>query len=1011
MKPNTCGNCQTRSKCTDCSSCATQNLCNACLGTHYLTSHPRNGGYNKVLSIMAETQVKNGLLSCVINEDLIVNSTTRANTHSQSPWFKLAKYIGLETPTILVLNPPASEDEEYVANVEQILQSLGLQAYAATQGDSITLLTAAPSDQEIFANPQLSLRSQTKKSLSGIIINPDSKPGKISKRSKVFSPAEGNLCTDIPSKFDGRTKVGLIQTGATPIQFEKRRTNFNGGDGSGMITVQAAKQLCEAFGVTYNPNMVALYTVVTGANFAFKGQFLIVPDNRIPSRKHGTSMVIDEECFNTDVLSTRFTIGKMLPRRHKKNRRHVYVEPLVQYQVTSRFISTNELIKQAETIARKENIDEWKRALAEPQDSKFGMLEADPWSRDPEVVKLFARLNLEKDTARLAYMASEGSIFASTAAMDRVLNQTNMVWDSHIQRSDPMPGIYLSGEKVWLMNHIYALEQEPARGYADLVWNRYQPDQITGVLLNDQDLHEQTEALETADNDDILTVICLDNAVPKPGETQDQLLILRTPLSVDGGICLNLQPETAEKLKQLGYHFYDKQAGHQWPDLYKRVDGEPLYPDHLHAVPLTDPIQWSNDQAELISLMVRLNRFRATMGQVCNLMANLDYAGAYSPSLKFNMSEGVIDPVLNASADPTPIVAGLTQATIEFVRAGGKLDSCVSDRITKALLEADPTLKVRTTCHHDHQQVKKAMATVLLQMQIRINRFKLMANGPAAALVKTFDTEIVAIVADAFQRRTKYWADVQNAKYKKQNPQSEEDENSTYRTGYRSNRDDRDNREQEQEQEDEFGPYTPEQLNQMAASYETGVIQRAYQKAAQLPGYEPGSFNAIWVQIALSRGKRFGYVHQRELKAISTHNLAKGLPETERVAYHQWAANPPTAVLRTKEPLAIQQAGQATVAKDGTNYRLVSIETGELLADLRQEAKQYVGAKLTNLGQLPNYGSTQVPQETNLMILEVDLTPPGKPAAAQQNGPDPAAETTKDTEQDTERQTATATAA
>ena len=987
MKPTKCEQCQTRSQTANCSSCELQNLCNDCLGTHYLSNHPRHGGYNKVLSIMVQGMVKKGLLSCAINQDLIINRTTQQNTHSQSPWFKLANYIGLQAPTILVLNPPEQEGEEYVAQVEQILQSLGLQAYAATQGDSITLLTAAPSDQEIFANPRLSLRTQSNRSLSGIIINPDSKAGKVSKRSKVFSPAEGNLCTDRPSKFDGRSKVGLIQTGATPIQFEKRKTNFNGGDGSGMLTVQAAKTLCEAFGVTYNPAMVALYTVVTGANFAFKGQFLIVPDDQIRTRKTGTSMVIDEECFNADVLSTRFTIGKMLPRRHKKNRRHVYVEPLVQYQVTSRFISTEELVEQAETIARKANIDEWKRALSEPQDAKFGMVEADPWSRDPEVVKLFARLNLEKDTAKLAYMASEGSIFASTAAMDRVLNQTNMVWESHIQRSSPMPGIYLSGEKVWLMHHIYARQPEPARGYADLVWNRYQPDQLTGVLLNDQDLHEQTEALDTADNDDILTLLFLHTEEPNEDETPDQVLVLRTPLSVDGGICLNLAPATAEKLRQLGYHFYAKQGGHQWPNLYKRVDGEPLYPDHLHSVPLPDHIQWSNDQAELISLMVRLNRFRATMGQICNLMANLDYAGAYSPALKFNMSEGVIDPVLNASADPTPIVAGLTQATIDFVRAGGKLDSCVSDRITKALLEADPKLKVRTTCHHDHQRIKKAMATVLLQMQIRINRFKLMANGPAAALVREFDPETVAIVAEAFQRRTKFWADVQNAKYKKQNPPTEETEDSTYRNGYRSNWNDH----EEDEEEDLFRDYTPDQLNHMAASYETGAIQRAYQKAADLPGYEPGSFNAVWVQLALSRGKRFSYVHQRELKAISTHNLAKGLPETERVAYHQWAANPATAILRTKEPLDFHQDGTATVAKDGTSYRLVSIETGEFLADLRQEAKQYVGSILTPLGQLTNYGSTQLPQEPHLNVMEVDLTAPAQPASAPETEPQAAA--------------------
>ena len=391
-----------------------------------------------------------------------------------------------------------------------------------------------------------------------------------------------------------------------------------------------------------------------------------------------------------------------------------------------------------------------------------------------------------------------------------------------------MPGVMVSGEKVWLMDPFYTDNPYPETGYARLIWHFDKPDQLIGIGLAKKDLIRHRDALDTVDCDDRLQLIFLqdDRGIP-------HVLVLRSPLSIDGGVCLKLTSQDARTLRSLGYHFYRKVGGHKFPALHEiGEDGNPLVANVLNPKPFEVAPKWTTDESLAMVRMLELNQFRGIMGHACNLAANLDYAGIYDPAKhKFNMSDSVIDPSLNAAKDPTPVIRPMEESILEAIKQGKPMDPCVFQRI-KASIEAlhrekegakAQPLTIKLECQAHHKGHKDTMKLAVNQLVERLTRHQFMANGPVDALQRTFEPGLIEILTKAFDQRHMAW--------------------STWSVKTAALRKVRDMEKEDREVQSAI-------LLEEAKKAEANIMVEAYEEALMLNSYESGNFIALWTQLA-----------------------------------------------------------------------------------------------------------------------------------------------------------------
>ena len=700
----------------------------------------------------------------------------------------------------------------------------------------------------------------------------------------------------------------------------------------------------------------------SAADYAFKGLFPIVPDEIFP--KADVDLIIDSESVNHQVHSTRFTKGKLIPIRHKTNKRHFWLEPLVLGEVANRFISAEEMASQALIIAESQGRQDWQNALEGDETiiDRMEQSELNPGFPNETHLK---RATQKRGENRLmtAYLASSKSPFASPAVMDLVAGQTTNKWKSSRKKSMPMPGIMVSGEKVWLMDSYYTGKAYPRKGYAGLVLHFKKATQIIGIRLSKKDLARYKDALDTVDCDDKLQLIFLqdDKGIP-------YVLILRSPLSIDGGVCLRLTSEDARMLKDLGYHFYRKVGGHKFPGLHEiGENGEPMNPTVLKPQKFDVAPQWTTDESIAMLRMLELTQFRGIMGHACNLQANLDYAGIYDPARHLlNMSDSVIDPSLNAAEDPTPVINPMEEDLLGAIKRKMPMDPCVFKRVRasmEALLrekdgkDAELSVKLKCKAHplHDteeeishHQVNKEGMNRALDLLLMNLTRFKFMANGPVEILQKKFRIKLANIVTQAFDERRNAWStwSIETAALRKMD--------------------------MEKEDRDVESAILLEEVKEAEAN----TMIEAYEKAQKLTDYEPGSFIALWTQIAVGNTKRF----EKMVKPIAMSALNHLPIEEFEIHYGEGGSSTPTAIVRTAEVWKFEPKQGEYLVRETTldkvkSYQLVD-QDGEVVANLEKEAKFYLSLNLTPLGYMPKIKTSKKKevweQAPNLLLMAVN---------------------------------------
>ena len=512
----------------------------------------------------------------------------------------------------------------------------------------------------------------------------------------------------------------------------------------------------------------------------------------------------------------------------------------------------------------------------------------------------------------------------------------------------------VSGEKVWLMDPHYVGQPYPKRGYARLIWHFTKPDQLVGVGFAKKDLFKHRNALDTVDCDDKLQLIFL-----LDGEGKPQVLVLRSPMSIDGGVLLRLTLEDAKYIRQMGYHFYRKVGEHKFPGLHDiGEDGEPRNPSVLNPQKFDVAPQWTTDESIAMVRMLELTQFRGVMGHACNLAANLDYAGIYDPAKHlFNMSDAVIDPSLNAAADPTPVIRPMEESLLEAIKQGTPMDPCVFQRV-KASIEAlhrekegknAQPLNIKLECRPHHPVLKNIMKELVSFLTERLTRRQFMANGPADTLGRTFKVKLANILTEAFDQRHNAWS-----------------EWSSKSSSLRKNRD----------MGKEAREVQEALLLEQVKSAEATIMTKAYDKATKVPDYQAGDFMALWSQLAIGNTKRF----EKTVKPITVKALNHLPVEEFEAHYGRGGPSVPTAVIRTSERWEFEpstdeyRVSETVVSKAKSTYQLVNQE-GAVVADLEKEARYYLGLNLVPTGYMPKIRTTKKKeiweQAQNLLILRV----------------------------------------
>lgn len=907
---------------------------------------------NRETDLTVQSAMRSGHLTSYFTPDRIVTpARVMRNGHLKSVWFKQAEYLGLQEPAILNFffgRPPNEDAEPFIHEQEKevwdLLNRLNLQPHLWTSSGKLTIFAARPSRLRYLPGD---ISGEGQESASGLVFNPGADPGKIAKRLRCFSGAPGVFFDDRISRFpqlhlggDMNYRVGLRNSGTV-------------GDGGGCCRESVAREILRASGAPLWGDIIAFQIVVLACDYSFKGLINITPDElwEDPS----IDFLIDQESVNHQVHSTEATIGKIMPNRHKPNKRYFYVEPLNHGETVGEITDPQELADQVMVIAERIDRENWDGAIEAWRRNGNAPGESDPWWLRPHAEEWEAASHIQQAALReeeefngliYAYEASGKSPFSLTAVTNMLTEGIPNSWEAHLSRSrkkaydwgqvqgekPTMSGIMISGETVLLMDPKYAGVPYPKRGYIRLIWHPRKEDQLIGVGLSRKDTIELRDALDGMDVDgDKVQLIPMTDERNRPVAE-----ILRLPSSPDGGACLRLTLADAARLREVGYHFNRRTGERRFPDLYRIVDGQQVYPDVLHATPHENPPVWTTDPDLMVRRTAELNQFHGYMGKVFLALENLSYADQYDPALhKFSVSEEIIDASLNGSKDPASVYQPLQLANVMLVEQGIPVDRCIFPRIQSGVRqlfeernpgeEFEPIMR----CKHHHQVWGKAQEGANSFQRGRSKSRALMAHGPAEWLTVRFRTKLYNIVVRALEERMKVWA--QKSAAEKETWALEESTRNQKEAVIAG-------------------------LIQDAKDSERSIVLEAYLKAVKTVGdLEPGQFIAAWMQAAISRNKRL-----KRFDPVCTNAIIK-LPTTELYGFLSRGPSLATAIVRADEPGELIEGERCFIEADGEGrdreYWLIS-KKGEAITQVRTEARNYLDLDLEVIGPMPRITPT-----------------------------------------------------
>ena len=848
----------------------------------------------------------------------------------------------------------------YQQRVSQLLEALQLRPYNWGGNDHLSLFCAPNSDIQFLPTDF----GPEEESVSTLTFPPGFKSGKRLKRNRLWSLADMAFANHEASVWP------LLNLGSgLRIRLQAINTRLL-ADGSGIIKSSVYRRMRRLGRARRRRNVVGVQLRFVGRDYAMKGDFIIVPDKswRYPD----ADIVMDDECLVKEIRCQDYTVGKANHLSHEPNLRYTWLEPLGHYKVTTRIIHHEDLGDQVIELAHQVNERIQTRTFRDYLDEANAPLDLleDP---DPDR-RIRFRQGLEKritsstsgDQLVDIFRASGYSPFSHPEVMSRLTSGTARHWTTRADNAGRRPGIMVSGELLRFWYAPFADHPLPDPGHARLIWHPEHTDQLTAVDIAEDVLRRYNDALDHPDRDDHMSVIFIQEQDDSP-----RVLILRTPLSVDGGLCLPIDEEDAQRARQAGYHFYPRLGDKRSPDLHRRYaegdtdipqgkqPGDCVVEPALNPREIEDPPPFPLQEQQAVTGILELMKFRTLLGNICDAQAALDYSERYQDEKhKLNFSdvldatgEGNFDPTRSRDQQYEDLLLPIYQQD-----ADAALDISMSDRLAphliayhaeklEALTERAPqsdfedTLLAYTQRRGAYLEIPEAqvslgpretlrsfrLAREILDTQART--FRALTAGPNWWF-DTFSQELVDIVAQAFDQRTVEW-------------QLHFDEDAQIKEDRNLDRFQRQAATFQQEAE------TKER--------EKELLIQAYQEAIATPDYRDGQFAALWVILMYTRKTR--WKNQARFFTVPLYTL-EYLPWEEIHAYHAYRPSPPVAMARAQRRINLQPGTKCRIQVSGeaqqTRYHLVDT-AGDPMIRVFAESRHLVGLELEFLGYAPGY--------------------------------------------------------
>ena len=911
----------------------------------------------------------------------------------RSVFFLQAAHMGLHNPAIISLNTRGIVTSEFREKVmarfqrrmRRMLDQLGLQIYAGTPGDRGKIFVARPSDLKFLPD----ITQSPQRADSGYVIDPEANLGKVMKREKHLTGAQA------ASSVPGASRWPKFRTPIGTLQLETRDTE-TAGDGGGYARESMLRKLLAASGLNTKRPIIGVQFWASGEDYAYKGFIQAIPDEKMADEK--ADIILDAESVNFQVRNRHFSNVKLNPMFRHNNLRYVYLEPLNLGENAARFFDYRELTSVARELGDTLDRESWASAIRGQEDLVTRILEECLQDEPQHQDESYRGMAFQKDDNTLleSVALAGANPFASpeicrissgqTAQRfhskhhnaSRMERQYFWVDNSKVngrtvitrrktrslirdKRKTQLPGVIVSGERVYLVHHEYRKFNAPRTGYGRLLWDETQEDQLIGFSMCKKDMLRYRTALDGADTDGDEVILMFyhdERNIP-------HVRVYRLPSSIDGGISLRVNQKDAAKLKGLGYRFYQlkPQGGPAWPGLH---EGEEQYPTVLKPEPLGASPALRCDEEGILENILELDRYRHIIGATCNLAANLDQAGIYDPAHHKFLQSDVIDSVMYVEQDPSGIPDALAETLYAHVRAGNPVDPCVFwralnrmeqllERERKENPKAPPIIPV-LECREHHKPLKDTMASIIKELNERSTTRQLWANGPIDWLFQEFPDELQAIVQRAVETRNSIWSE--------------------------RNRKDREIPQDLSREEIQF-----QKAKHLEAAFqdERDATSAAYEEAAVLESYEHGGFTALWFRMALGEIRRFHRyktltdgavrVEKRKLEPIRT-RATLALPLDEREGFYQFRAIVPTAIVRTVKRMNLKEGTPCRIEKDGKHF-LLKNEQGRKICTLPDDAPHYTDIDLRVMGYMPQVNTPDASEDAesyagNLLVLTTE---------------------------------------
>ncbi len=690
------------------------------------------------------------------------------------------------------------------------------------------------------------------------------------------------------------TLVSIVGKGShIPLNAEKSlvvHVNNSGlaGSGGAMMKRSAYIWLLKATSRTKltrkDKQAVSAYIGFATRDMAGKCQANIVDDDKFPKTdEEGNTIhplvnfICDSDNFNDRIRRLKDTAIHVRPNhRMGKNSTLQPIEALHHLYALITHLGVPQLCNVAGTEASA-LADLMEHTLgSEDHTGKFG-----PASPESQIDQEAERLRLlytwlaRRNPAEMAYWYC--GPYANPDTAGQIVGADYNSW-YHKLKGKTLPVIVISAWKSWLTDFFYAGVEEPAQGYAEVLFDHdHKP---WGLVVNRKDFKDSVKMLQDGyDGDDSAVTLLLKFANGGYG-----ILVLRLPLTPGGGSVHRISDDTARQLMDCGYVPYELIGEDPLAKLFDSVDGELIHPEVLTSTPL-EPVSISLDGSDAVKAIAYVTQFRALYGKIINRVFTLQYSGLYKPEKHWFINSNALDATLNLTGDPTPIAETLLEDLLDDLIRGEILDPCIADRCKRDLQglwrarghkEYMPWSDAECT-NPDHLQIKKTMRQIMDMMKGEITRNQFPANGYPADLLAAVDPAVAEEARNCVSARGDTRFVESKMRYQIQN-------------------DDSLGREEREQKLEDNRNWSKTRIEKLVA----GFYAEAVQAAEANGGYELGSFMRAFIQFSIQAPGRWnpGEDNWGEFRIPEIRDTGM-LPQEEQEAFYKdhWTPAPPTAIL------------------------------------------------------------------------------------------------------------------